>query len=158
MGKYTAPVAVVLMLMSGTATAAEAEAPTIDDLAWMSGNWQGHHGGADIQEVWLTPGGDQMIGINRTLLDGETVAFEYLRIESDGEDLIYLASPGGRCPATSFRVERLEGTMVVFVNPEHDFPQRIVYIREDNTLHARIEGPSNGSTKTVEWSWTLAPR
>ena len=43
---------------------------------------------------------------------------------------------------------------MVFENPEHDFPQRIVYWREgDRVLHARIEGVIKGKERKDEWHW-----
>lgn len=47
--------------------------------------------------------------------------------DGHGNGIVYLASPGGRCPATLFRLETLKGEYVVFANPAHDFPQRIEY-------------------------------
>ena len=43
---------------------------------------------------------------------------------------------------------------VVFENPEHDFPQRILYwLDDDDMLHARIEGTEGGETHSMEWRY-----
>ncbi len=154
MKRFSALVPIVLLAPAFFAAAGEAEPPSIDDLAWMAGHWRGTIGEAVIEEVWLTPAGSQMIGVNRTLVDGSAVAFENLRIEAADDGIVFLASPGGRCPATPFRLETLKGEYVVFANPAHDFPQRIEYRREGDVLHARIEGAENGEIKSVAWSWT----
>ena len=41
-----------------------------------------------------------------------------------------------------------------FVAPEHDFPKRITYAREGDTLVARVEGAPGGPAK--EWRFARA--
>jgi len=93
-----------------------------------------------------------MLGVNRTA-QGESGSFEFLRIAIDGERLAYFASPGGKAP-TAFHLAELDGKHVVFENPEHDFPQRILYwIDDEGRLHGRIEGTEDGETRGFEWHW-----
>ena len=42
----------------------------------------------------------------------------------------------------------------MFANPEHDFPQRILYWLEGEVLHARIEGETAGGPRSSEWVYT----
>ena len=82
------------------------------------------------------------------------VSFEFLRIETAGPSLVYVAQPGGR-PPTRFPLAETGARRAVFANPQHDFPQRILYWLDDaGALHARIEGPQNGKTVSQEWTWT----
>ena len=97
-----------------------------------------------------------MVGMNRTATPTETQGFEFLRIVAEADGAVLLASPGGRTPPTEFRCISNEGQRAVFENPEHDFPQRIIYRREGNTLHGRIEGQTDDGPASVEWSWQLA--
>ena len=43
---------------------------------------------------------------------------------------------------------------VVFENPTHDFPQRIIYWKDGADLRARIEGTQNGKEGSQEWRWS----
>jgi hypothetical protein len=53
----------------------------------------------------------------------------------------------------------LSGKKVVFENPQHDFPQRIIYWLEgDNALHAKIEGTYKGQAESEEWVWKRAEK
>ena len=53
------------------------------------------------------------------------------------------------------RTHALRGqAFVVFENPEHDYPQRILYLRDGDELTARIEGTAGGVEKSSEWTWT----
>src|SRR5687768_14352106 len=101
---------------------------TVSELAWISGGWQTAAGGrAQIEEHWMAPSGNSMIGMGRTVAGGRTVEFEYLRIEERDGQVYYVASPKGRCPGTDFKLTRLAAQEAVFENPENDFPKRITY-------------------------------
>ena len=108
-----------------------------------------------MEEYWTSPSGGTMMGVARTIVETRTVEFEFLRIvQTKPYGIAYLASPGGRCPPTSFELTQISGERVVFENLNHDFPQRIIYWRDaDGTLHARIEGERNGQPRHIEWSW-----
>ena len=132
--------------------AAEGPAGRIEQLALMAGSWGGPAGGADVEEVWLAPKGGLMLGLGRTVKDGKAVEFEFLRIEQQGETLVYLASPGGK-PATPFPLAALNATSAAFESTL-EFPQRVSYRKNpDGTLTARIEGVRNGKPAAREWTW-----
>ena len=133
---------------------AAAPAADLSSLAWMAGSWQGTADGLEMEELWLAPKGGAMLGLHRDVAGGRMVSFEFLRIEADGEGLVYLASPKGR-PPTPFRLVEASPGRAVFANPQHDFPQRVLYwLTADGALHARIEGPRGGQTVGEEWAWT----
>ncbi len=123
------------------------------DLAWLSGAWVSVDGDGTAEEVWTKPGGGTMLGLNRTVIRGRAVSFEYLRIEETPQGIVYLASPGGRSPPTPFALVRTGPKEAVFENPDHDFPTRIVYRRRGNTLEGRIEGELEGKPMSREWTW-----
>ena len=50
-------------------------------------------------------------------------------------------------------MSKAEGTSVVFENLEHDFPQRIEYRLDGETLHASVSGKMNGKDRTLSWQW-----
>ena len=55
-------------------------------------------------------------------------------------------------PPTSFRLIEQSATRFVFENPEHDYPQRIIYAQQnDGSLLMRIEGVENGQEESSEW-------
>ena len=115
---------------------------TIADLGWIAGDWQTDPTGRAVsEEHWTRPAGGSMMGVSRTLVGERTVSFEFLRLEVRGESIFYVASPKGRCPATDFKLTRLSGQEAVFENPEHDFPQRIIYRgNSEGGLSAIVDG------------------
>lgn len=79
-----------------------------------------------------------MLGVSRTVKEGKMVGFEFLRIVERDGGLVYVAQPGGSAP-TEFVLTEIGERRAVFVNPRHDYPQRIVYeLTDDGGLTASI--------------------
>lgn len=132
----------LLILAGSPALAAE---PGLD---WLAGRWCGGEAGLSIEESWLTPRGGELLGLSRTIKGERVVAFEFLRIASVEGVPTYFAQPGGR-PPTAFARSAGGEHWVRFENPAHDFPQRIEYRRDGDSLHAEIAGPGDGGKETV---------
>jgi hypothetical protein len=118
----------------------------VDDLDWMSGRWEA--AGADgrwTEESWAPPRGGLMLGHSRSGRGDAAREFEFLRIVAGADGVpVYFAQPGGR-PAVGFRLAARAGTSAVFENPSHDFPQRIRYVRDGETLTATISAIDGSS-------------
>jgi len=144
--------AVIACVLLAVAASAEEQIPTLDDLAWIAGCWEGGGIGAAYQEHWMGPDGLTMIGMSRTVSEDSTIAFEFLRIHQELDGSIYYTSiPSGQKQA-SFKLVKCDDGHVVFENPNHDFPQRIIYKRgKDGALMASIEGTSKGALKQVDF-------
>ena len=125
----------------------------LSSLSWITGSWSGTQDGVELEEHWISPKGNTMLGLHRDVKGGKTVSFEFLRIDATPEGITYWASPQGRA-ATPFRASEIKDKRVVFENREHDFPQRVIYwLASDGMLHARIEGTLNGQAASEEWAW-----
>jgi hypothetical protein len=138
-----------------TPPAAASPAETFAGLAFMAGCWEGEQEGVRSEECWLAPANGLMVGMHRDLFKSGKAFFEFLRIEAGPEGIAYLASPAG-APATAFRLAAAAPGRVEFANPQHDFPQRIIYQTDGaDRLKARVEGPgASGTTRFEEWTWT----
>lgn len=126
----------------------------LGQLGWMSGTWFGESRGVRMEETWGPAEHGAMLGTHKDTRAGRLVSFEWFRIvPSDSGRVVYLASPNGATP-TAFRSVEMGDRRVVFENPGHDFPQRILYwVGEDGRLHARIEGRRGGRDAAMEWVW-----
>ena len=140
--------------------ASPARADLLPSLFWMAGSWSVTQDGIVNEEHWLPPSGGLMLGMHRDVKAGRAVSFEFLRIIERNDSLVYVALPRGR-NETPFPMKSIGGKRVVFENPTHDFPQRILYWQtRPNELHARVEGTLNGKEESEEWTWKrsrLAP-
>jgi len=131
-------------------------AQDINALAFLTGSWAEKTERSETQEVWTAPRSDGMAAANTSLRGGKS-GFEFLRIVKRDDKIIYLASPGGRQPPTEFPMKELKDNRVVFENPTHDFPTRIIYQRDGDNLLARIEGSIGGKERAMEWRFKRAP-
>lgn len=125
----------------------------IEQLAWLAGQWRLLKAGRITDEHWMAPAGGVMLGMARTVAKGKLLEYEFTQIrEGPGGDLFYVARPSGQKEA-AFKMSSLTANEVVFENPEHDFPQRIIYTRQaDGSILAAIEGPGpDGKTRRVEY-------
>ncbi len=127
---------------------------TVHRLSWLSGCWQHTRPGRVVDEQWMTPRGGQMLGMSRTVR-GDTIVseFEHLQILERNGRAIYHAEPSGQKP-TDFEAQSVSDTLVVFANPAHDFPQRVIYRRRGaDSLIARVEGTMNGQQRGIDFPY-----
>lgn len=141
--------ALALLLMGQAAPPAG-----VGDLAWISGRWESVQGGRWTEESWSAPRGGVMLGHSRSG-SGETVReFEFLRLQAGADGVpVYFAQPGGR-PPVPFRLTARTRTGATFENPTHDFPQRIVYRRDGDSMVATISARDGSNAM----SWTFRRR
>jgi hypothetical protein len=146
-----------LFLALTTVATPPSEPPAISQLQWLTGCWASEGRDAGSGECWLAPAGGTMFGASRTVRGDRTVAFEHLSIREVAPGVLaYVAVPSGQAE-THFPVVEISADHVVFENPEHDFPQRVIYrkIGEDR-IQARIEGSIEGRERSVDFPMTKA--
>jgi hypothetical protein len=148
-GKSTVLAAAVAWLALAPIAALPA---SIADLAWLSGCWASADQAAGSGEQWMSPAGGTMLGVSRTISDGKTVAFEFIRIvQTDDGGLVFIASPSGQ-NTTGFALVSVNEKEVIFENPDHDYPQRIIYrLLTDDQLLGRVEGTINGKERAIDF-------
>jgi hypothetical protein len=149
--------AAVLAALILSAPACGATESALDRLSWLAGCWRSDGAEHGSGEQWLAPAGGTMLGISRTVRRGATVAFEFMQLrEAPDGRLLFIAQPGGEAP-TAFTLVPGAPAEAVFENPEHDFPQRVIYrLEEGGRLRARIEGSKAGVSKAVDFPMTRA--
>ena len=137
-------------LLCCLALALPLSAATIDDLKWMSGRWAATVDGVQMEELWSTPAGGMLLGMHRDVRPNGKTWFEFMRIAETPEGIVYFAQPGGK-PPTPFKLTESSEGRAVFSNPEHDYPQRLIYALRDGQLCARTEGEGSAAE---EWCWS----
>ncbi|MCG3119456.1 MAG: hypothetical protein ALAOOOJD_01865 [bacterium] len=140
----------VSFLMAGNGLTQEPKT-TITDFAWLAGCWDGSSSGRESLEQWMKPSGQTMLGMSRTVVNGKTVAYEFIQLREQDGEIFYIAKPSGQAEA-SFKLVQYSNHEAVFENPQHDFPQRIIYrLEKDGVLAAAIEGNSKGKLKRIDF-------
>lgn len=127
--------------------------PLIARAAWLVGRWETDEPDRIVEEHWLAPRGDAMLGVGRTLEGGQMVGTELIVLREKDGRLLYEAHPSGQ-PAAVFPATTISDTLLVFENPVHDFPQVIGYRRlEDGGLAAWVEGRLDGVPRRMEFAY-----
>lgn len=129
------------------------QGPAVDHLTWLTGCWTMTRGDSIVEEQWLKPLGGTLMGISRTAKGGRVVEHEFLQIREVNGKLAYVAKPSGQAEAT-FPIKTISESEVIFENPAHDFPQRILYRRTPDGVTARVEGTRNGQTRGIDFVYT----
>jgi len=138
-----------------TSSKPPAAPPAMTALGWLEGCWQGNANQREFREVWLPQRGGMMVGVSQTVQGDKTLDFEYLRMESRGDGVYYVASPPGK-PESAFKlteetVDAADGAHTfVFLDPSRTFPRRIGYRRgSEGWLYTEVEGVVDGAPRRV---------
>jgi Domain of unknown function (DUF6265) len=121
------------------------------DIGWLAGCWISKPGSvSNAFESWTRPLGNMVAGMGVTVKDGKAVAYEYMRIEAkDDGTLVFTAKPFDK-PEASFTNTSDDAKNLVFENPKHPFPQRVIYkVEKDGSIEARIDGDMKGERRAA---------
>jgi len=150
-----------LALLFAAAAAGAQTPPAAEDplapLAWLDGCWRGSVNQRDFREQWMPLRGGLLLGVSQVVMDGKTLGYEYLRLESRPDGIYYVASPPGKNEdAFRFVGKTIDTTgdrgdeLFTFERAAQEFPQRIVYRRTTGgRLFAQVEGKVNGADRQV---------
>ncbi len=115
----------------------------INRIGWLTGTWSTERG--DF-ERWRRATDTSYTGTGFGISNsGDTVVRESLMIRSKDDTLIYVADVPHNPAPIEFRMTAINDSMVVFANPEHDFPQKIeYYLTDDSAVTAIVTGRRKG--------------
>ena len=138
------------------------EKVSIDMFKFMTGCWviERPEKSVRIEEQWMAPAGGTMLGMSRTVRNKVTTGWEFMRIEVSDSGVHFVSKPKENKDETFFKLStstadvKPSAAYAAFDNPEHDFPQRVIYrsVKPD-TLSARIEGTMNGKASGVDFQY-----
>lgn len=142
--------ALILAALSLHGPAAAQEGP-LGRASWLAGCWEGATGSRVFEERWTPSRGGTMVASARSVRRDTTTSVELVILRARGDTLRYEAHPVGQTP-TVFSGTGTRSDSLVFENPQHDFPQKIVYRQVGtDSLHARIEGPMDGQWRGIDY-------
>jgi len=124
-------------------------------LAWLEGCWRGSVNKREFLERWLPLRGDLLIGVSHTVMEGKTLDYEYLRLETRGDGTYYVTVPSGQKEVAYKLVDVATpggGSDVVFTfaNPAQAFPQKISYRKGSaGWLYATVDGKVGDADRQV---------
>jgi hypothetical protein len=128
-----------------------ASPPTVHDLSWLEGIWQGRIGGREFEAHYTSPAGGQILSASKYSKAGQPAGFEFERFEQRGDTLMLTPYPEGNS-SVSFPLAEYDGKArrAVFENLAHDFPTRISYHRvARDRLTILASGPGEDGKEQV---------
>mgnify|MGYP000914533339 CR=1 FL=1 len=141
----------MLLIVLGSIVRLNAQTDDFSQFQWLIGNWKGLQGDGTFYETWTKVNDYTLEGKGFNVVKTDTLFREYLQLHKVGKYWIYIASIEDSYPIL-FTLINSDEEKWIFVNYEHDFPQRIVYTkREDGKLHARVEGEMEGVLMKEEY-------
>ena len=150
---------IVTVLILALAPAAS-WAGDLEELDWIIGKWKRESRRGVVHEAWQrlsdrTVEGDSWIVSGS---DGKKYPLESLLLVEMAGEVFYIPKVAENEYPVPFRLTSVESGRVVFENPTHDFPQKIIYQRTDhNKLKVTIEGPGDGEeSRQVEFDFRRA--
>ena len=148
----------MIVLAAGGSTAFTARTRAAELPRWIAGCWAGSRGAERFSERWIVADGNTLLGVAHTLKGSTLSAFEFLRIVVRGDELVYIAQPGG-APPTEFVAAPADQSpsAITFANPKHDFPKRVGYrMPGPDALTAWIDGGADGKAPRIEFVMSKA--
>jgi hypothetical protein len=127
-----------------------------DDLTWPSGKWRTVSKKDQFsEEIWTVASDGKLNGIGCFVKKGDTLFKESMTIFVQEDKWFYRAEPQGQT-ATLFSLDEHSTTHWVFINPDHDYPQRIEYtLVDDEHLKATVS-LMNGKRAST-WDYVRQP-
>lgn len=96
---------------------------------WLLGKWENKSDEGNLLEIWKKVNDSLFIGESYFLRGKDTLHSENIQLKQQGEDLFYTTTIQGQNndkPVTfKQNVEIMK--QLVFENPQHDYPRKIVY-------------------------------
>ena len=123
--------------VTGAAQNQNGKNPSLTDLDWMVGRWEGKAPGGDVEEHWTRAAGGSMVGVFRLVKGGKTQVLEFLIIgEEDGGIVYRFKHFSSKMIAWEdkplfYRLTELTGEKALFESQEiiPGKPSRLIYTR-----------------------------
>jgi hypothetical protein len=122
---------------------------------WLLGNWENKSPDGNLFESWKKVNDSLFIGESYFIKGKDTLHSEKIQMKQKGEALFYIATVKGQNndkPVT-FKYNDTIQKLLVFENPKHDFPQKIMYsqITKDSIV-IQISGIQQGKPSSERFS------
>ncbi|MES2811451.1 MAG: DUF6265 family protein [Bacteroidota bacterium] len=141
-----------LFLFSCGSKKEEKRFPLIEKAQWFLGEWSNKSKMGDFTENWEKLSDSTFMGVSFVIKGKDTLFHENVVLEQKSDSLFYnVAIKGNKEEITSFYLTSSSDKQMVFENPKHDFPTKIVYnlISPDSisaSIHGKIKGIEQSET------------
>ncbi len=134
--------AILIFYLSDTRGQSQKITNDFSKLTWLEGTWKRTNvkTGQSGSERWTKISGSQLSGLGLTMKGEDTVSIEKLKLITKDENIFYVADVPENKEPVYFKLTEISETSFTCENPEHDFPKKIIYQKDDRKLKATISG------------------
>lgn len=123
----------------------------VENANWLVGRWENNSDEGNLSEFWTKANDSTFHGESYFVIKNDTVFGEKVELMQRGKDFIYearVAKQNDEKPVP-FKLTTSSETEMVWENPAHDYPNKIVYQNVGNdSLVAEIFGTKDGKVKS----------
>lgn len=103
--------------------------PKLDKAKWFLGYWENVTKELVSKEIWTTKNDSTLFAESFVIMEKDTVFYEKVDLTERNDSLLYIVSvrDQNKEKPVSFYLTKATDNLVVFENPKHDFPNKIVY-------------------------------
>ena len=119
----------------------------IEQANWFLGTWQNNTPDGNLTEIWKQKNDSIYLGVSYVIIKSDTVFYESISLEKKNKKWNYVVSVKNQNneQPVSFEMTELTPTQLVFENPNHDFPSKIMYTQiSKDSIVAKISGIIDG--------------
>lgn len=148
-----------IVLASTCLPAVADECRTLDSLEWLLGEWAADGGKSAFRESWVarSPRTWEGQGVQTSKAMPANVSSEDLRLVEMKDGVFYVAKVAHNPLPVAFRLSECADGHFAFVNPAHDFPRRIDYVRQSPDQLAVRVSDGAGEGFTLDFRRVAAP-
>jgi hypothetical protein len=131
----------------------------LEKASWLVGNWQNISSEGNATEIWERKNDSAFSAKSLFIVGNDTVSSETITLEQHGKELSYNPTVKGQNNNQPIKFILTSSTenLLVFENPEHDFPQLITYtLLSQDSLVAEISGIMEGKYNSQKFPLTRA--
>jgi len=128
----------------------------LNDFDWLAGEWHFDLGKKVIVEKWQEVSVNTFEGVSYSIQkeSNDTTFSESLRLLEMSGDIFYLPYVSHNPHPVPFKLISTKSDSMIFENKDHDFPTRIIYIKNGiDNFTARVEGTRKGKKSSFELNY-----
>jgi hypothetical protein len=126
----------------------------ISKAAWLTGSWENVSENGTLTEAWEKLNDSTYSGKSYFIKEKDTLHFESVELTERNGEVIYSPTVQGQNDdlPVAFRMTSATEKQMVFENPSHDYPQKIVYTQVTaDSLVAEISGKQQGKASSEKY-------
>ncbi|RTZ05611.1 hypothetical protein EKL98_06715 [Flavobacterium bomense] len=122
---------------------------------WILGNWENKSVDGNLSETWKKVNDSTFEAQSYFIKEKDTLHFESIILQQKGEELTYSTMVKGQNEdkAVAFKLTTTTEKQLVFENPKHDYPQKIIYSQiNPDSMVTKISGIQQGKPSSEQYS------